>query len=94
MSGFSVLITPSCLRGIKKLTKTHPELADLAEQAVSMLETDPYNRAGNRDVKKLVDVAPEEGNFRLRLGRWRFRYSIYGTQVVLHHCALRREDTY
>ncbi len=94
MTAFSVLITPSCLRGIKKLTKTHPELPAIAEEAVATLETDPYNRAGGKNVKKLVDVLPEEGNFRLRLGRWRFRYSIYGVQVVLHHAGLRREDTY
>jgi hypothetical protein len=95
MSGaFSVLGTAGYARGFKKLVKTHPELIEIAEEAISILEIDPYNRSRTGDVKKLTNVPPEEGNFRLRLGRWRFRHSIYGAQVVLHDCALRREDTY
>ena len=35
-----------------------------------------------------------DGQYRLRLGRWRFRYDITGQEVVLHYCSLRREDTY
>jgi mRNA-degrading endonuclease RelE of RelBE toxin-antitoxin system len=36
----------------------------------------------------------EGGQYRLRLGRFRFRYDIEGRMVVLYYCGLRREDTY
>jgi mRNA-degrading endonuclease RelE of RelBE toxin-antitoxin system len=39
-------------------------------------------------------VAADEGQYRLRSGRFRFRYDIEGREVVLHYCGLRREDTY
>jgi hypothetical protein len=35
-----------------------------------------------------------EGQWRLALGRFRFRYDIYDQDVVFHYCGLRREDTY
>jgi hypothetical protein len=35
-----------------------------------------------------------EGQWRLALGRFRFRYDIYDQDVVLHYVGLRREDTY
>ena len=44
--------------------------------------------------KKLTGVRRDDGQYRLRLGRWRFRYDITGQEVVLHYCGLRREDTY
>jgi hypothetical protein len=59
-----------------------------------ILSTDPYNQSRKHGIKKLTDVKTEDGNFRLRMGRWRFRYSIYGQEVILHDCSLRREDTY
>jgi hypothetical protein len=39
-------------------------------------------------------VSPGEGQWRLTLGRWRFRYDISGQAVELHYCGLRREETY
>jgi hypothetical protein len=35
-----------------------------------------------------------EGQYRLSLGRWRFRYDIERHVVLLGYCGLRREDTY
>ena len=32
--------------------------------------------------------------WRLSTGRWRFRYNIYGQEVNLTYCGLRREETY
>jgi hypothetical protein len=37
---------------------------------------------------------PGQGQYRLRLGRFRFRYDIAGHEVALLYCGLRREDTY
>jgi hypothetical protein len=39
-------------------------------------------------------VARGEGQWRIALGRFRFRYDIYDQDVILHYCGLRREDTY
>jgi hypothetical protein len=61
---------------------------------LSILADDPYNRRGAHQIKKLVDVKPGEGQWRLRMGRWRFRYDIEGLEVVLYVCALRNESTY
>jgi len=44
--------------------------------------------------RKLEGVKPGEGQYRLRPGRWRFRYDIFGQDIVLHCCGLRREETY
>jgi mRNA-degrading endonuclease RelE of RelBE toxin-antitoxin system len=63
--------------------KLYPPL----EEARRILSADPYRGAG---IRKLVDT----DKYRLRVGRWRFIYSIDGRRVVLHDCALRREDTY
>jgi len=48
----------------------------------------------NDAIKKLEAVSLGEGQWRLSLGRFRFRYDIYGQEVVLQYCGLRREDTY
>jgi hypothetical protein len=44
--------------------------------------------------KKLQGVKAGEGQYRLRLQRWRFRYDVWGQEVELNYCGLRREDTY
>ena len=64
------------------------------DAAVAILSVDPYNRSRDHPIRKLESVRHGEGQYRLRLGRWRFRYDIYGREVVLHYCGLRREDTY
>jgi hypothetical protein len=38
--------------------------------------------------------ACRQGQYRLRLARFRFRYDIAGRVVTLVACNLRREDTY
>jgi hypothetical protein len=58
------------------------------------LEADPHNRSRSYAIKKLEGVRSGEGQYRLRIGRWRFRYDIVGQDVVLHYCGLRREETY
>jgi mRNA-degrading endonuclease RelE of RelBE toxin-antitoxin system len=91
---FSVRVTPQCERLIKGLNKAHPDFIAQYEKAISILSSDPYNRARSHQIKKLQNVAPGEGAWRLRLGRWRFRYDTWDQQVELSYCGLRREDTY
>jgi mRNA-degrading endonuclease RelE of RelBE toxin-antitoxin system len=91
---FSVRTTPRFDRLLKALVKGHADLADRYAEAIDILKIDPHNRSRRHQIKKLEGVHQGEGQYRLRLGRWRFRYDMYSREVVLHSCSLRREDTY
>jgi len=91
---FRVLVTPQFERLLRKLDKRHPDLLGCYQTVISILRVDPYNRSRNHAIRKLEGVKAGEGQYRLRLGRWRFRYDIAGQDVVLHYCGLRREETY
>ncbi len=91
---YRVLITPAFERLYRKLEKQHSELSAIFAQALAILASDPHNRTRKFGIRKLINVKPGEGQFRLRLGRWRFRYDISERDVGLHYCGLRREDTY
>ena len=91
---FSVRVTPHGERLVKRLNKQHADFIASYERAIRILSTDPYNRTRSYQIKKLESVAPGQGAWRLRLGRWRFRYDIWGQQVELSYCGLRREETY
>ena len=91
---FVVLTTPRFDRLYHKLFKKHAELRNAYEQAVSILRTDPYNRSRAHIIRKLVGMQQGDGRYRLRLGRWRFRYDVFGGDVVLSYCGQRREETY
>jgi mRNA-degrading endonuclease RelE of RelBE toxin-antitoxin system len=97
MSEFDVRTTPRFDRLLKKLASRHPHDAGQAfSHALAILAADPYNRSRRHPIKKLEGVPAGEGQYRLRLGRWRFRYDIWSDlqQVELNFCGLRREDTY
>lgn len=91
---FSVLTTAHFDRLLKKLAPNHPELVERFEEAMAILSLDPYNKSGKFSIKKLQGVSAGEGQYRLRSGRFRFRYDIAEREVVLLYCGLRREDTY
>ena len=95
MTEFVVLTTARFDRLARSLRKTHrAEFTAQFEEALAVLRADPYNRGGRHPIKKLSGVKPGEGQYRIRLRRFRFRYDIIRRDVVLHSCALRREDTY
>jgi mRNA-degrading endonuclease RelE of RelBE toxin-antitoxin system len=92
---FSVRTTRRFDRLARSLRKQHPgAFTGQIETALALLAEDPHNRSGRHPIRKLQGVAEGEGQYRLRLGRWRFRYDILGDEVVLHYAGLRREDTY
>jgi mRNA-degrading endonuclease RelE of RelBE toxin-antitoxin system len=91
---FAVLATPHFARLYRKLAARHSDLPSIYSQAILILESDPYNTSRRHPIRKLEGVNAGLGQYRLRLGRWRFRYDIQGREVVLHYCGLRREDTY
>jgi hypothetical protein len=91
---FSVRTTPRFERLARYLLRGHPEFSALLDSALNILVADPYNRSQAHHIRKLVAVPAGEGQWRLSLSRYRFRYDIYGREVVLHYCGLRRESTY
>ena len=91
---FSVRTTPHFERLFRKLLGAHPDLRALRERVGEILRTDPHNRRRAHHIKKLEAVPAGEGQWRLALGRFRFRSDIDGQEVVLKRCGLRREDTY
>ena len=91
---FSVRTTSAFDRDFRKLAKQHRDLVEHYGRAISILENDPYNRSRAHNIKKLQGVLAGEGQYRLRLGRFRFRYDIAGRVATLVACNLRREDTY
>jgi hypothetical protein len=93
-SRFSVHPTSHYRRLSTKLHKTNRDFEAAELSAVEILSADPYNRLRSHKIKKLEGVASDEGQYRLSLGRWRFRYDIIGQTVLLSYCGLRRENTY
>jgi mRNA-degrading endonuclease RelE of RelBE toxin-antitoxin system len=92
--GFRVLVASRFERELKKLAAQHPTLSALYRNAIGTLQIDPYNRTRQHAIKKLIGVPAGVGQYRLRVGRFRFRYDIEGQTVYLKACSLRREDTY
>lgn len=74
---------------MKKLAPRHADLVERLEEAVEILSIDPYNKGHNYPIKKLQGVPAGGGQYRLRSGRFRFRYDISVKEVVLHYCGLR-----
>jgi hypothetical protein len=91
---FSVHPTSRYDRLSTKLQKGRRDFEATEKSAVAILSTDPYNRSRSRNIKKLEGVASGEGQYRLTLGPWRFRFDILDQVVLLSYCGLRREDTY
>jgi hypothetical protein len=91
---FAVCTTPRFDRLLRALARRYAELTATYADVLAILSTDPYNRSRQHRIRKLESVRQGDGQYRLALGRWRFRYDISGRAVVLHYCGLRREDTY
>ena len=83
---FLVLATSHFDRELKKLVARHPELPEHYRGIVLALKQDPYNRSRRSLIKKLQGVQADEGQYRIRSGRFRFRYDIEGQSVYLKLC--------
>lgn len=91
---FSVRVSSRCRPLLARLTERHHDFASFYRRALEILEQDPANVRRQHNILKLRDTEPGDGQWRLRLGRFRFRYDIYEREVLLLYCGLRREDTY
>lgn len=98
MNGIQFLVrtTSRFDRMVKALVGKHPDVKMVLVEVAEALRDDPFNRSRQHQIKKLEDVEPGDGQYRLRLGRWRIRYDIFKEkhEVVLVFVGLRREDTY
>ena len=92
-SAFTVLTSPHFERLAKGQLKKQSEFVTILGEAIDILQNDPYNQSRSHAIRKLAGPQTE-GQWRLRVGRWRFRYDILGQNVELKYCGLRREDTY
>jgi hypothetical protein len=91
---FAVHPTSHYERLSTKLQKSNRDFEAAERSALAILSVDPYNRSRIHKIKKLEGVARGEAQYRLSLGRWRFRYDILDQVVLLGYCGLRRESTY
>lgn len=94
MRGFIVEPTTAFAREYKKLLKRHRDLVEVYGKVFLALTTDPHNLGQRYNILKLTNVSVGKGQYRIRVGRWRFRYDIWESNVELQSCGLRREDTY
>jgi mRNA-degrading endonuclease RelE of RelBE toxin-antitoxin system len=90
---FLVTTTSGFDRELKKLAAKHSGIAEVFGSLIEILKTNPYN-GRQHPIRKLEGVAAGEGQYRIRIGRLRFRYDVEGHTVVLKACSLRREDSY
>ena len=92
MSGqFRVLVTSHCVREMRNLLSSNPELEVNLEKLKAILQQDPLNRTRRFNIKKLKGVKPGQGQWRIRSGSYRLRYDIFSKDVVLYSFRHRKE---
>jgi mRNA-degrading endonuclease RelE of RelBE toxin-antitoxin system len=89
---YRVVVSPGLEREARQLRRRLPGVYAGLLEAVELLEVDPYNLQDRANIRKLVDVPAGEGQFRLRLGNYRLRYDVVGSEVILHSMRPRRES--
>jgi hypothetical protein len=82
-AGFAAVATARFERDYHSLLKGHPELPGHFAAVLAALKHGPYNRTRRHQIKKLEGVAPGDGQYRIRDGRFRFRFDIEGINVFL-----------
>lgn len=91
---FLIKATSHYDRLARRLLRQHPELDSLEDKMRNTLSIDPYNVTRRYKIKKLEGVNQGDGQYRFRIERFRFRYDIYGKEVILHSCMLRDNRAY
>ncbi len=88
---FRTRSSPSFERDIRKLSRRNPNLLLKVEEAAAILSDDPYNTTKAHSIKKLTGVRLGEGQWRIRIGDYRIRYDVFGSDVVLYSFRHRKE---
>ncbi len=78
-------------RDVRRRIKQHPKLLTALEELRVILSEDPHNRTQQYPIKKLRNIKPGEGQWRIRHGDYRLRYDIFDGEVVLYSFRHRRE---
>jgi len=86
---YRVVASSAFERDVRRLRKHRPDVYESLVRAVEILESDPFNRKSQANIRKLGGVPPGEGQFRLRVGDYRLRYDVAGDEVILHTFRLR-----
>ncbi len=90
-AAFRVFTTRAFDRSIKRLAKKNPDIPEIFEELLSILSTDPLNTSRRYHIKKLTNVEPGDGQWRIRSGVYRLRYDVEGDAVTLHSINHRSE---
>ena len=90
-AAFRILTTRAFDRSMKRLAKKNPDIPDIFKELVSVLSADPLNTTRRHQIKKLTNVEPGEGQWRIRSGVYRLRYDVEGSDVILHSINHRSE---
>jgi addiction module RelE/StbE family toxin len=88
---FRLLPTTRFKRDLEEILKRNREITRKLEPLKMILFHDPYNSSRRYDIKKLKDVPVGEGQWRIRVGKYRLRYDIIGTDVILYSFKHRKE---
>ena len=92
-AAFRIFTTAAFDRSMKRLAKKNPDISDMFEALLAILAADPQNASRRHSIKKLTDVEPGEGQWRIRSGVYRLRYDIRDDIVTLHSIN-HRKDAY
>ncbi len=90
-AAFRVFTTAAFDRSMKQLVKKNPDVSDMLESLITILATDPQNTSRQHNIKKLTNIAPGDGQWRIRSGVYRLRYDVQDERVTLHSINHRKE---
>jgi mRNA-degrading endonuclease RelE of RelBE toxin-antitoxin system len=92
MSRVFRIVPSSRFKGdVEEMVERDPDFIEILERCNAILKLDPYNIGRQHQIKKLTDVNPGEGQWRIRAGRYRLRYDIDGDTVILYSFRHRKE---
>ncbi len=90
---FRLLPSTRFKRDFEEIYKKNPAIIRQLDQLRIILSHDPYNQSRRYDIKKLKEVPTGEGQYRVRSGKYRLRYDIQGSDVILYSFK-HRKDAY
>jgi mRNA-degrading endonuclease RelE of RelBE toxin-antitoxin system len=90
-SAYRVVSTRAFERSARRLVRKMPKIEDALDELRGVLETDPLNVSRRHNIKKLTNVEPGEGQWRIRSGSYRLRYDVEGDTVTLYSINHRKE---